>query len=366
MAKVFISYSHDSDLHERRIHDLAAHLRTHALDVIIDQDQLPGGPDEGWDHWSETQVRTADKVLIACTESYGVGLGSIAEARLIHTLIYKAAGINPKFRVVLFQESDAAHVPDSLYNYHRFPLYHPAGLQDLIAWLASSPPTAAPQPRQILWPPPATPHTWDMANRRDITERLEQMLTGRSPKRILLLSAASNSGKTHLLVELKAYAKRLPIAHASLDCKGELPLDELINLIALDLQNLLAATPSAKGADRRTALISDLQQLTQPVLLTFDTYEQASLPAKNWIENQLLPRLDNSPGVVAVIAGQQVANKSRAPLAEEMKLEPITKPSDWLEYSRRKWQSNVKLDHIEALLATNGNPSRKATHANSP
>ncbi len=189
------SASHDSDLHKRRIRDLAADLRTHQLDVVIDQDQLPGGPDEGCDHWSETQVRAADKVLIACTESYcaryhgvevpGVGLGSIAEARLIHRIIYNAAGINPKFRVILFQESDPAHVPDTLQTYHRFPLYSPVT-----------------PPNPLV--PPATPHTWDMANRRDITERPEQMLTGRSPKRILLLSAASNPGKTHLLAELKS------------------------------------------------------------------------------------------------------------------------------------------------------------------
>jgi hypothetical protein len=34
-----------------------------------------------------------------------------------------------------------------------------------------------------------------MANRRDVTERLEQMLTGRSPKRILLLSAPVTPAK---------------------------------------------------------------------------------------------------------------------------------------------------------------------------
>jgi ATP/maltotriose-dependent transcriptional regulator MalT len=136
-----------------------------------------------------------------------------------------------------------------------------------------------------------------MANRHDVTERLEHMLTGRSPKRILLLSAASSSGKTHLLAELKVYAKRLHIAHASLDCKGDLSLEDLVDLIALDLKKFLVTTPSATGNMRRIGLISDLQQLSQPLLLTFDTYEQASAPAKNWIENQLLPRLDGSTDV---------------------------------------------------------------------
>jgi hypothetical protein len=50
-----------------------------------------------------------------------------------------------------------------------------------------------------------------MANRQTVTARLEQILTGRSPNRILLLSATSNSGKTHLLAQVRAHARRLQI-----------------------------------------------------------------------------------------------------------------------------------------------------------
>jgi hypothetical protein len=42
-----------------------------------------------------------------------------------------------------------------------------------------------------------------------------------------------------------------------------------------------------------------------------------------------------------------------------MELEPIVRASDWLEYSRRKWHSNIEFDHVNALtLATKGNPGR--------
>jgi hypothetical protein len=85
------------------------------------------------------------------TEALGVGLGSIAEARLIHN----AAGINPKFRLILFQESDAPHIPDTLQTYHKFPLYQPTALSDLIVWLASTSPLASAETPLILWPPPA-------------------------------------------------------------------------------------------------------------------------------------------------------------------------------------------------------------------
>jgi hypothetical protein len=372
MAKVFISYSHDSEHHKRRIRELAERLRAQRLEVLIDQDMLPGGPNEGWDHWSEAQVRNADRVLIACTERYcaryngeeasGVGLGAIAEARLIHRIIYNAAGVNPRFRVILFDESDGRHIPDTLQSYHKFPLYHPSGLTDLMKWLtlqAASSPTDLPRPT-ILWPPPATQHIWDMADRRPVTDQLEQMLTDRSQKRVLLLRAESNSGKTHLLAELKAYAKRLKMPQAALDCKGELALEQMINLIALYLGGVLIETPAASGSMRQVSLLKDLQNIEQPVLLSFDTYEQAALPAKNWIETQLLSRLDECPAVVAVIAGQEIpirAKQSWSALAEEMKLEAILQASDWLDYTRRKWHPDVNLDHIEALtLATKGNP----------
>ena len=51
MARVFISYSHDSDAHKTDIHDLAKRLGADNLTVIIDQDQLPAGPAEGWPDW---------------------------------------------------------------------------------------------------------------------------------------------------------------------------------------------------------------------------------------------------------------------------------------------------------------------------
>ena len=49
--------------------ELADYLRkAHGLDVAIDQDLLPGGPANGWPHWSEDQVRQARKVLVVCAE----------------------------------------------------------------------------------------------------------------------------------------------------------------------------------------------------------------------------------------------------------------------------------------------------------
>src|SRR2546421_4925168 len=103
MPRVFISYSHDSNAH---VADLAARLRASGVQVTVDSDTGPGGPSEGWEAWSEAQVKDADRVLIACTETYcrryelkedpGVGLGAVWEARAIRQLLYGAGGFNEK------------------------------------------------------------------------------------------------------------------------------------------------------------------------------------------------------------------------------------------------------------------------------
>ena len=369
MAKVFISYSQDSDAHKERVQYLAAHLRTHTLEVILDQDMLPGGPDKGWDQWCDDQISNLDhKVLMVCTERYcaryegreneGVGLGAIAEARLIRHYLNKAGGHNPRFRVVTLDPSDKQHIPASLQTYQSFSISQPADLAGLIAWLTSSPQTTAPTAApQILWPAPEISFIWDMADRVDITTRLTEMLSGQSSKRILLLNAGTNSGKTHLLSELKTYAQRLPIAHFHFDCKGSgVPIEDFVNLVSLDLPNIFAVAPK-----NPVELIRNLRQLAQPLLLTFDTYEHVSPTVKSWIEGQLLQRLDTCPGVVVVVAGQQtpeLAKQLWANLAAEKRLEPIQDANDWLEYSRRKGHPNVTLDFVKGLtFATGGNPA---------
>ena len=365
MAKVFISYSHDSDLHKQRVLLLAAQLgNLDNLEVLIDQNVLPGGPNEGWDHWSEAQIRNSDRVLMVCTERYcaryegrettGQGLGATAEARLIHHFLHDAGGNNLRFRVVLLDASDEQHVPDTLKTYQCFRVYQPGGLNELISWLTSSPQTNT-KSAQVLWPPAPLSYIWDMAGRTGVITRLTQMLSGQSDKRILLLSAASNSGKTLLLSQLRNYAKTLAMARAHFNCKGSPSLDELVDLVALDLETVLPIRPKSA-----TDLIGKLQHLIQPVLLTFDTYEQSSASVQTWIEGQLLERLDNCPAVAVVIAGQQIPVRAKqlwSSLADEDKMGPIDDPHDWLTYVHRKGNPHFNLDHLRFLTnVTGGNP----------
>jgi hypothetical protein len=66
--KLFISYSHDSIEHQDRVRALADRLRSDGIDAHIDQ-YVPAPP-QGWPMWTDAQIRTADFVLLVCTEAY--------------------------------------------------------------------------------------------------------------------------------------------------------------------------------------------------------------------------------------------------------------------------------------------------------
>ena len=104
--KVFISYSHDSPAHADRVLALANRLRAEGVEAILDQFE-EFGPPEGWPQWMMTHLRTADFVLMVCTEHYyarvmgfekpGTGQGVRWEGKLILQYLYEADTINQRF-----------------------------------------------------------------------------------------------------------------------------------------------------------------------------------------------------------------------------------------------------------------------------
>jgi hypothetical protein len=372
MSNIFISYSHDSERHKTRVRELAEHLRAaHGLRVVIDQDMLPGGPDEGWSFWSEARVREAAKVLVVCTENYcrrylgreqaGVGLGAVCEARLIHEELRGRGGINHKYRVVLFEESCGQHVPDTLQDYHKFPLYREEVREELADWLMGRKraQSVTGEVIGVVWPKVVAGFFWGMANRKELTGRLERMLSGESERQILLMKGESNSGKTHTLRELQNYAGRVGIRCSYLNCKGCPALQDIWDSMVLDLAGVCAQGRLAMGRGRGSAIMEDLQQLRSPVLLILDTYEEAPDEVKLWVEAQLLQRTGRSTGLEVVIAGQNVPDKSRYAWvneAEHVVLEPIRDAADWHEYTQRQG-IRISLDEVGLLaLAGQGRP----------
>jgi hypothetical protein len=67
--RVFISYSHDSLEHARRVMGLAERLRKDGVDAQLDQ-YVAGTPAKGWPRWMEDQLGWAQFVLVICTEIY--------------------------------------------------------------------------------------------------------------------------------------------------------------------------------------------------------------------------------------------------------------------------------------------------------
>jgi hypothetical protein len=192
--------------------------------------------------------------------------------------------------------------------------------------------------------------------------RFEQMMTGQSLQRILLVKGASNTGKTLLSAELRAYAQHLNLSTALIDFKGCPSLDDLFQTLCLDLgPTVLPNACTATGTARLYQLISDLQRLESPLSLIFDTYEQASADAQTWLESQLLARLDRARAVVVVIGGQHIPEYHKFPwsmLAEAIDLQPVQEVNDWLEFSYRKWGCTwLQSDPVQILTrATGGNP----------
>ncbi|WP_290519375.1 toll/interleukin-1 receptor domain-containing protein [Alcanivorax sp.] len=85
--RVFVSYSHDSAQHKKWVLEFASTLRNRGVDVILDQWDLQPGDD--LPHFMETQLSTADFVLIVCTSKYvekaNAGEGGVGYEKMIVT-----------------------------------------------------------------------------------------------------------------------------------------------------------------------------------------------------------------------------------------------------------------------------------------
>jgi hypothetical protein len=88
--RVFISYSHDSLEHTRRVRALADQLRANGVEAWIDQ--YVHDPNEGWIRWMCEQVKRADRVLLVFTETYQRRFeGDEEEGKGLGTTLVKSA-----------------------------------------------------------------------------------------------------------------------------------------------------------------------------------------------------------------------------------------------------------------------------------
>lgn len=106
--KVFVSYSHDSDVHKDWVLTLATRLTANGVDVILDQWDLGLGGD--LPRFMETGLVGANRVLAVCTNSYvekaNAGLGGVGYEKMILTA-QMMANVTSNRIIPLIRASDA-------------------------------------------------------------------------------------------------------------------------------------------------------------------------------------------------------------------------------------------------------------------
>lgn len=153
--RVFISYSHDSPEHKRRVGALANQLCVDGIDARIDQ--FVPDPDDGWIHWMRTQVKDSEKVLLVFTQTYqrrfegdeeeGRGLGVTFEGAIVTQMLYKSGGHNAKFRPVVFSEEDERFIPLELQRSNCYRVDTQENYETLLRWLYNAPLNIPPRGR---------------------------------------------------------------------------------------------------------------------------------------------------------------------------------------------------------------------------
>jgi hypothetical protein len=146
-ARVFISYSRDSEEHIERVLQLSDQLRTEGIDSRIDRYEQ--APTEGWPGWCVRQIEESEFVLLVCTKTYkrrfdgleveGEGRGSTFEGRVILQAIFDDHAANAKFIPVALSGKDVEFIPRVLRNFSFYNLARPREYEDLYRRLTHQP-----------------------------------------------------------------------------------------------------------------------------------------------------------------------------------------------------------------------------------
>lgn len=152
-SEVFISYSHDSAEHVKRVLDLSNRLRGDGVDCVIDQ--YESSPVEGWPRWMDKKIRDCKYVVMLCTEAYyhrvmgeeveGKGLGVRWEGNLVYQHLYNAGTINNRFIPVVTGHQHQAFIPAPMQGATYYSLSDDSGYEDLYLRLTDQPKTVKPE-----------------------------------------------------------------------------------------------------------------------------------------------------------------------------------------------------------------------------
>jgi hypothetical protein len=151
--EVFISYSHDSAEHIKRVLELSNRLRSEGVDCALDQYEV--SPPEGWPRWMEKKLANAKYVVLICTEAYlrrvmgkeeeGKGNGVRWEGNLVYQHLYNAGTQSNRFIPVIFDEAHNCYIPVPLQGASRYCLATEAGYDGLYRVLTNQPKVLKPK-----------------------------------------------------------------------------------------------------------------------------------------------------------------------------------------------------------------------------
>lgn len=117
--RVFISYAHDGEALQGKVLELSETLRAWGVHTTVDLyvEEPPGG----WRRWMNTEIGSADFVLVVCTALYRKrveeaerskgGLGSKWEGSIIFQGVYESGGFDQKVIPILFSKAHSKFIP---------------------------------------------------------------------------------------------------------------------------------------------------------------------------------------------------------------------------------------------------------------
>lgn len=240
---------------------------------------------------------------------------------------------------------------------------------DLLAWLQERGAVSTPEPATsgmppIQWPSPLPTFKRQLADRQQEFDLFSSIVSGEESRHILLLEGPSNCGKTALMRELFLACKQIGVCHALVDIKGCPSLSSIVDELKFHLDTtILPKCHRAHVGEGHLLLLNDQQCLTAPLILGFDTYQEANTEIQEWIEHKMLSRLMKCTALVVIVSGQNVPDQSRYhwdSCAITRRLQPITNLDDWQRYmDNLPGNSNMTRDHIEAMVQLfDGNPGQ--------
>ena len=330
MPTVFLSYKHESPEQTKRVRNFADALqnagKSQAVSVVLDQyfeEENPGGPNEGWEIWSENEAANADFILVVASRQYFEGYnlrhaantapGIIPEIFIIRERIKAEGYLTGVIRPLVLQAGDSQFVPTALKRLRRF---GPGDIAKIIGWISGAGPTDAPAAK---WPSVLPPvDDWMVADCDDIRAAFAKLMSPDCHARILLIKGTGGLGKSTLTEELVAYPARIaggPGA-ARLDLKSGGDIHLLLDAFArkLRLLDTHAATEGRAPHDRLAALFDALEERGEPTVLVFDTFESSGALGE-WVEKNVLPAVPSSPWLRVVVAGREVPDSTRSEAA---------------------------------------------------